>query len=78
MGAAGQLERKALWRAVKRRWRPFGSAGVSALAHTAEFLQHPACPGGDQPGTGKNIVFDDRALSIIEAASKEYHEAGRH
>ena len=62
----------------KKTLAAFRERGVSALAHTAEFLHIRPALEGISRELEKNIVFDDRALSIIEAASKEYHEAGRH
>ncbi|MCR1909826.1 hypothetical protein NSA51_12160 [Flavonifractor plautii] len=56
----------------------FRERGASALAHTAEFLHIRPALEGISRELEKNIAFDDKALSIIEAASKEYHEAGRH
>lgn len=56
----------------------FKEQGVSALAHTAKFFHiRPALEAIGQE-LGKAIDHDERALSVIESASKEYHEAGRH
>ena len=62
----------------KKTLAAFRERGVSALAHTTEFLHIRPALEGISRELEKNIAFDDRALSIIEAASKEYHEAGRH
>ena len=55
----------------KKTLAAFRERGVSALAHTAEFLHIRPALEGISRELEKNIVFDDRALSIIEAASKE-------
>lgn len=62
----------------KKTLATFRERGVSALAHTAEFLHIRPALEGISRELEKNIAFDDKALSIIEAASQEYHEAGRH
>ena len=52
--------------------------GVSALAHTAEFLHiRPALEAVSRE-LDKTIAQDDKALSVIANASREYHEAGFH
>lgn len=62
----------------KKTLAAFREHGVSALAHTAEFLHiRPALEGINRE-LEKAVAFDDKALSIIETASREYHEAGRH
>ena len=58
----------------KKTLAAFRERGVSALAHTAEFLHIRPALEGISRELEKNIAFDDRALSIIEAASKEYLE----
>ena len=53
----------------KKTLAAFRERGVSALAHTAEFLHIRPALEGISRELEKNIAFDDRALSIIEAAS---------
>lgn len=62
----------------KKTMAAFRERGVSALAHTAEFLHIRPALEGISRELEKAVAFDDKALSIIGAASKEYHEAGRH
>ena len=62
----------------KKTLAAFRERGVSALAHTAEFLHIRPALEGISRELEKAVAFDDKAHSIIETASKEYHKAGRH
>lgn len=79
-GLRGRLDglKEKVVEGCKKTLAAFRERGVSALAHMAEFLHIRPALEGISRELEKNIAFDDRALSIIEAASKEYHEAGRH
>lgn len=62
----------------KKTLAAFKEQGVSALAHTAEFLHiRPALEAVGRE-LDSAISHDEKALSVIEAASREYHEAGLH
>lgn len=62
----------------KKTLAAFQEQGVSALAHTAEFLHiRPALEAVGRE-LDQSIAQDEKALSVIENASREYHEAGLH
>lgn len=70
--------KQAIVTGCKKTLAAFQERGAAALAHTAEFLHiRPALEGINRELT-KAIAHDDKALSAIETASREYHEAGRH
>ena len=60
----------------KKTLAAFRERGVSALAHTAEFLHIRPALEGISRELEKNIAFDDRALSIIEAARNTTRPGG--
>ena len=73
----GQLK-TAVIDGCKKTLAVFREQGVSALTHTAEFLQiRPALEAVGR-GLDQTIAQDEKALSVIENASREYHEAGLH
>lgn len=73
----GQLK-TAVIDGCKKTLTAFKEQGVSALAHTAEFLHvRPALESMGRE-LDKSITHDEKALSVIASASKEYHEAGLH
>lgn len=62
----------------KKALSSFRERGVSALAHTAQFFHvRPALETVERE-LGKAVAYNERALSVIDTASREYHEAGRH
>lgn len=62
----------------KKTLAAFKEQGVSALAHTAEFLHiRPALEAVGRE-LDQSIAQDEKALSVIANASREYHEAGLH
>lgn len=62
----------------KKTLAAFQEQGVSALAHTAEFLHiRPALEAVGRE-LEQTIAQDEKALSVIANASREYHEAGLH
>lgn len=62
----------------KKTLTAFKEQGVSALAHTAEFLHiRPALEAVGRE-LDQSIAEDEKALSVIANASREYHEAGLH
>lgn len=62
----------------KKALAAFREQGVSALAHTAEFFHiRPALQAVGRE-LDKAISHDEKALAVIETASREYHEAGFH
>lgn len=62
----------------KKTLGAFKEQGASALAHTSEFLHiRPALEAVGRE-LDKTIAQDEKALSVIETASREYHEAGLH
>lgn len=62
----------------KRAVAAFKEQGVSALAHTAEFFHiRPALEAVGRE-LDKAIAHDENALTTIQAAATEYHEAGLH
>ena len=73
----GQLK-TAVIDGCKKTLAAFQEQGVSALAHTAEFLHiRPALEAVGRE-LDKSIAYDDKALSMIQSAATEYHEAGFH
>ena len=73
----GQLK-TAVLDGCKKTLEAFKAQGVSALAHTAQFFHiRPALEAVNRE-LDKSISFDEKALTVIEAAGKEYHEAGLH
>jgi len=56
----------------------FKETGISALDNVARFVK--VCPILEtmQDTLTKDIQYDDKAISKIEAISTEYHQAGRH
>ena len=62
----------------KRTVAAFREQGVSALAHTAEFLHIRPALEAIGWEMDRAIAHDDKALAAIQTASREYHEAGRH
>lgn len=73
----GQLK-TAVVDGCKKTLAAFREHGVSALAHTAEFLHiRPALEAVGRE-LDQTIAQDEKALSVIENASREYHEAGLH
>ena len=73
----GQLK-TAVIDGCKKTLAAFKEQGVSALAHTAEFLHiRPALEAVGRE-LDQTIAQDEKALSVIENASREYHEAGLH
>lgn len=62
----------------KKALAAFREQGVSALAHTAEFFHiRPALEAVGRE-LDKAIAQGEKALSVIDTASREYHEAGLH
>lgn len=73
----GQL-RTAVIDGCKKAVAAFRAHGVSALAHTADFFHvRPALESIGRE-LDKSIAQDNKAITAIEAASKEYHAAGFH
>ena len=73
----GELK-EAVVEGCKKTLAAFQEQGVSALAHTAEFLHiRPALEAVGRE-LDQTIAQDDKALSVIANASREYHEAGLH
>lgn len=73
----GQLK-TAVIDGCKKTLTAFQEQGVSALAHTAEFLHiRPALEAVGRE-LDQSIAEDEKALSVITNASREYHEAGLH
>lgn len=73
----GELK-QAVVEGCKKTLATFREQGVSALAHTAQFFHiRPALEAVGRE-LDQAIAHDDKALAAITAASKEYHEAGRH
>lgn len=73
----GQLK-TAIIDGCKKTLTAFKEQGVSALAHTAEFLHiRPALEAVGRE-LDQSIAQDEKALSVIANASREYHEAGLH
>lgn len=73
----GQLK-TAVIDGCKKTLTAFQEQGVSALAHTAEFLHiRPALEAVGRE-LDQSIAEDEKALSVITNASPEYHEAGLH
>lgn len=73
----GQLK-TAVVEGCKKTLAAFQEQGVSALAHTAEFLHiRPALEAVGRE-LDKSIAYDDKALSMIQSAATEYREAGFH
>lgn len=73
----GQLK-TAVIDGCKKTLTAFKEQGVSALAHTAEFLHiRPALEAVGRE-LDQSITQDEKALSVIANASREYHEAGLH
>lgn len=73
----GQLK-TAIIDGCKKTLTAFKEQGVSALAHTAEFLHiRPALEAVGRE-LDQSIAQDEKALSMIANASREYHEAGLH
>lgn len=70
--------KKAVVEGCKKTLTAFKEQGVSALAHTAEFLHiRPALEAVGRE-LDQSIAQDEKALSVIANASREYHEAGLH
>lgn len=62
----------------KKALAAFREQGVSALAHTAEFFHiRPALETVGRE-LDKAIAQGEKALSVVDTASREYHEAGLH
>lgn len=62
----------------KKTLAAFKERGASALTHTAEFLHiRPALEAVGRE-LDQTIAQDEKALSVIENVSREYHEAGLH
>lgn len=73
----GELK-QAVVEGCKKTLAAFREQGVSALAHTGQFFHiRPALEAVGRE-LDQAIAHDDKALAAITAASKEYHEAGRH
>ena len=73
----GQLK-TAVIDGCKKAVAAFREQGVSALAHTADFFHvRPALESIGRE-LDKSIAQDNKAITAIETASKEYHEAGFH
>lgn len=62
----------------KKALSSFWEHGVSALAHTAKFFHVRPALKAMETELEKAVAQNERALSIIDTASREYHEAGRH
>ncbi len=70
--------KEAVVEGCKKTLSAFKEQGVSALAHTADFLHiRPALESVSRE-LDKAIAQDEKALAVIESASREYHEAGLH
>lgn len=70
--------KEAVVEGCKKTLAAFKEQGVSALAHTAEFFHiRPALEAVGRE-LDSAIAKDEKALSVIESASREYHEAGLH
>ena len=62
----------------KKALAAFREQGVSALAHTAEFFHiRPALETVGRE-LDRAIAQGEKALSVVDTASREYHEAGLH
>lgn len=70
--------KQAIVTGCKKTLAAFQERGAAALAHTAEFLHIRPALEGICRELDRAIAHDDKALSVIEAASREYREAGRH
>lgn len=70
----GQLK-TAVVEDCKKTLAAFQEQGVSALAHTAEFLHIRPVLEAVGRELDKSIAYDDKALSMIQSAATEYHEA---
>ena len=70
--------KQAVVEGCKKALAAFKEQGVSALAHTAEFFHiRPALEAVGRE-LDKAITRDEKALSAVDVASREYHEAGLH
>lgn len=56
----------------------FKEKGVAALDNIARFFKVRPILEAMRDNLTKNIQYDDKAISKIEAISTEYHQAGRH
>lgn len=56
----------------------FTEKGISALDNITRFFKIKPILENMRDSLNKNIQFDNKAIAKIEAASAEYHKAGRH